>query len=83
MSQAARGNPSAQKKIRDHYAAMNNPHYTGNVQGNPITLPAHVGYPYDDGDVVICIDTATAEKLGVEFYQNGSFAILTQQRVNP
>ena len=49
---------------------MNNPHYTGNVQGNPITLPAHVGYPYDDGDVVICIDTAAAEESGVELYQN-------------
>ena len=54
---------------------MNNSFYAGNTQGNPIKLPARVGYPYDEGDVVICIDTKAAEEAGAVFYQNGSFVV--------
>ena len=73
-SQAAGGDPEAQKKILDYYAACNNSYYTDNNQGSPLTLPAHVGYPYDKGDVAVCIDTNLAEEQGAIFWQNGSFA---------
>jgi hypothetical protein len=39
--------------MKDYYATMNNSFYAGDTQGNPIKLPAHVGYPYDEGDAVI------------------------------
>ena len=55
----------------------------GNDQGNPIALPAHVGYPYDKGAVAICIDTKLAEEQGAIFWQNGSFAILAGQVITP
>lgn len=61
---------------------MNNPHYSGNTQSNPITLPAHTAYPYDDGHVAAVLVTATAEEFGCEFFQNMSSAIACCQKIN-
>ena len=55
----------------------------GEYPRKPIKLPAFVGYPYDQRDVAICIDTKLAEEQGAIFWQNGSFAVLTQQVLNP
>ena len=76
-------NPEAQKKIWHYYAACNNSYLQGNTQGSPSSLPAHVGYPYEKGDVALCRDTKLAEESGAEFWQNGSFAILASQPITP
>ena len=83
QSQAARGDPVAQKKIKDYYTTCNNLFYAANTQGNPIKLPAYVGYPYDEGDVAICIDTKLAEENGAVFRQNGVLRHFNTANVEP